>query len=383
VKAGRIAALFACASALIAVLDPLARADDSVAEPAIDVYTMGAGDEIFAHYGHAAICVSDQKDPDGRCYNFGTADFSTPIPLTYAFIRGRAMFWVSVIDRRGMIRWYIEEDRSVWVQRLALSREQANELSRSLAASAAGSEKYYRYHHFDDNCTTRIRDMIDLAVGGRLKRETGALHAGPSFRDYAKRGFTGRPLLLIAANLLLGRPADRRTSVWEAMFLPDILRDAITQNLGARPEEIYARRAPLTEGPLWMGDLLLALTGVLLALLSIGARRVGPRLGRAVLSLSGIVLGTIGLLIWSLALASSFVELRYNELACVLVPFDMVLVLLRGTWVERYLRLRLMVIALATALWLAGILVQPLWPSLVLVGAPLGAAFTRHLGRGA
>ena len=50
--------------------------------PLIDVYTMGPGDELFSRFGHAAICVIDTQSPLGRCYNYGTADFSTPGPLT-------------------------------------------------------------------------------------------------------------------------------------------------------------------------------------------------------------------------------------------------------------------------------------------------------------
>ena len=47
------------------------------APPEIDVYTMGEGDDLFSHFGHAAICVTDTYSPRGRCYNYGTADFST------------------------------------------------------------------------------------------------------------------------------------------------------------------------------------------------------------------------------------------------------------------------------------------------------------------
>jgi hypothetical protein len=336
--------------------------------PQIDVYTMGVGDEVFAHFGHAAICVSDV-----RCYNYGTADFSTPVPLTYAFIRGRALFWVSVIDRATMIRYYVEDDRSLWRQRLQLPDQEARDLARSLEASTSESEKYYRYHHFNDNCTTRIRDLIDRAVGGALKQKTMEPHDGPTFRDYARRGFAGYPVLLVAANLLLGRPSDHATSVWEGMFLPQIMREAIEAHLHTKPELVYARRAKDEGGPLWAGDALLASLGLLLSAMIFAAHRFLPRAERAVRALAGIPIGLVGLVLWILAVASAFVELRENELLAVLMPFDLALGFLAGPKLALYARGRLAIIAFALVLSWVGILAQPLWPGAILAGAPLAA----------
>src|SRR5262249_22317515 len=59
------------------------------AAPTVELYTMGPGDDLFSAFGHAAVCVLDERSPAGRCYNYGTADFRTPLPLTWAFVRGR------------------------------------------------------------------------------------------------------------------------------------------------------------------------------------------------------------------------------------------------------------------------------------------------------
>ena len=91
--------MHAAALALLALSSATAQA-----APIIDVYTMGQGDELFSAFGHAAICVTDAEAPRGRCYNYGTADFTTPLPLTWSFIRGRALFWVSTTDVPHMLR---------------------------------------------------------------------------------------------------------------------------------------------------------------------------------------------------------------------------------------------------------------------------------------
>ena len=44
----------------------------------VDLYTFGPGEDVFSKFGHAAICVFDEEGLGGRCFNYGTADFSTP-----------------------------------------------------------------------------------------------------------------------------------------------------------------------------------------------------------------------------------------------------------------------------------------------------------------
>src|SRR5947207_2198338 len=101
----------------------------------VELYTMGPGDDLFSAFGHAAICVRDARSPAGRCYNYGTADFRTPVPLTFHFIRGRARFWVSVIDLPRLLWLYRGADRTVYRQRLPLPPAQADALAAALEAS--------------------------------------------------------------------------------------------------------------------------------------------------------------------------------------------------------------------------------------------------------
>lgn len=96
--------------------------------PVVEVYTMGPGEELFSAFGHGAICVTDEQSPLGRCYNYGTADFSTPGPLTWNFLRGRALFWVSVAPRPLMEALYRHEDRTLYRQRLPLPEAQIRRL---------------------------------------------------------------------------------------------------------------------------------------------------------------------------------------------------------------------------------------------------------------
>jgi hypothetical protein len=345
-------------------------AGEARATPAIALYTMGAGDDLFSAFGHAAICVHDERSPAGRCYNYGTADFRTPVPLTWAFVRGRARFWVSVLPEPVMLDFYRREDRTVWRQVLTLPPEQATALAAALERSTEAQNRYYLYHHFNDNCTTRIRDAIDRVTGGVLGR--APVDRGRSFRQWAEQGFAGDWPLLAVAELLLGRSADRRTDSWSAMFLPSELRAEVAARLGAAPEVVYARRAPLVGGHTWLGHLAFALSGLALAALLALAARLGRRAFRGALAFAGLALGLVGLVLWALALLSTFPELTRNEALFAFWPTDLALGRLSPRLRRRYLTARLVVLALLVLGHLVG-LTQPLSP-LLLVALPFAVA---------
>ena len=337
-----------------------------VPPPRLELYTMGPGDELFSAFGHAAICVFDAGDPDGRCYNYGTADFTTPVPLTWDFIRGRAMFWVSVTDVHNMLRYYLEVGRAVYRQELPLGPDDARRAAALLAASAEEQAKFYRYHHFDDNCTTRIRDVLDKATGGALR-----LHEedrGISFRQYARQGFAGNWPLLVVTDLLLGRKADRHATSWTAMFLPSELRAVTATRLDATPQLLLAGKPRPQPGATWLGTFAFAVAGAILAIAIVLGTRLGRRARHATLLLTSFVLGLIALVLDLLAILSTFPELRHNELLLAFWPSDLFLPFLQQR-LKTYVTVRLLVLALLTLLHL-GWLVQPLGP-LVLLALPL------------
>lgn len=339
------------------------------AAPVVDLYTMGVGDELFSAFGHAAICVTDAAAPQGRCYNYGTADFTTPVPLTWNFIRGRALFWVSITDAPHMLAYYGSVGRAVWRQRLPLSDAEAARVAAALAASAVGKAKFYRYHHFKDNCTTRIRDVLDRATGGRLSR--GRVAGTRTFRQWARDGFAGDWPLLAAVDLLLGRSADQRTDSWTAMFLPSELRAEVAQRFGAPPLLIVPGRPRPPRGATWTGLAAFVVLGAALALGLVLGARAGRRAWMVALGLTALVLGLLGTILWALAGLSTFPELTRNEALLAFWPTDLLLPWL-GARLRGYLSARLAVLALVVVGHI-GLFVQPLAPTLLAL-LPLLAA---------
>jgi hypothetical protein len=262
----------------------------------------------------------------------------------------------------------MEVGRAVWRQELDLGPDDARRAAALLEASAQGNAKFYRYHHFDDNCTTRIRDVLDQATGGALKLHEES--RGITFRQYARQGFAGNWPLLVVTDLLLGRKADRQATTWSAMFLPAELRAVVATRLDARPELLLAGKVRPPPGPTWLGTLAFVVIGAILALIVVLASRIGPRARTSALVVVGLVLGLVALVLYLLALLSTFPELRRNELLLAWWPTDLLLPFLNQRR-ETYAQVRLGVLALLTVLHL-GLLVQPLAP-LMTVALPMAA----------
>ncbi|HWU85992.1 MAG TPA: DUF4105 domain-containing protein, partial [Kofleriaceae bacterium] len=221
--------------------------------PIVEVLTFGVGERIFEKYGHAAICLR-YHDPRNQpiCFNYGVTSFDDGPILIWRFLRSEQRFWAEPTAwgepwtpghgrPRGMIGFYTREDRDIWSQQLPLTGEQARAIEARIWDSLREDRRYYAYDHFRDNCTTRLRDMIDEVTGGTLRAGSDAPYP-MTFRELGRRGLAELPPLLVLSDFVMGRQLEDVPTLWEAMFHPDVLRRALELRLGAAPRRIYQRR---------------------------------------------------------------------------------------------------------------------------------------------
>src|SRR5207237_6669223 len=134
---------------------------------------------------------------------------------------------------------------------------------------------------------------------------------------------------------------------------------ALESSLGAKPAILYQRRGPPEDGAVWAGDAWLVAIGIFLAVLialaaRIGRRRLASRSARVGIAAAALPLGLVGLFLWTLAIASAFSELIYNEVLLILVPFDLAIPVLKDRPLLWYVRGRLLVIAIVSLLRATG-----------------------------
>ncbi len=97
-----------------------------------------------------------------------------------------------------------------------------------LFENAKEENKYYKYDFVYDNCTTRLRDILERFSKDSLITKNIRPGERTSFRnlihEYLNRG--GQYWSKLGIDMLLGKPIDKKISNREAMFLPDYLLKA-------------------------------------------------------------------------------------------------------------------------------------------------------------
>jgi hypothetical protein len=226
-----------------------------------DRYTLqmaifGPGDELYSWWGHIGLIVTDNYSGESLLYDWGRFSFDNE-DFVANFAMGRLLFSAGVFWSRDTIRSYIYQDRSVTLYTLDFSQAAMAEIARFAEIAVRPENRNYFYHHFNDNCATRIRDILDTASGGALKDVLPAQASGFTYRQAIRRytGDTFWPGWFLS--FLLGRDQDRPISEWELLFLPGELGRlegfAYTDEAGQRhtlvsdPQEWYLAqdRTPL------------------------------------------------------------------------------------------------------------------------------------------
>lgn len=324
-------------------------AEDSLADSLsgiglrISLVTMGPGRAVWELFGHNALLIEDTRTGERLAYNWGLFDFADE-DFYSNFIRGAMRYWMAPFDADGMIAAYARDGREIREQVLNLTPVQRARLQAYVEWNALEENRYYHYDYYLDNCSTRIRDVIDLALGGALRTALDIQPTGTTYRWHSRRLTQVQPLTYIGIEAGLASPTDEPVSAWAESFLPMQLREhvrtvQVTAADGSAQPLVLSERV-LYEGtlpdepdrpPTWWPWFLA--TGVLLGVVVVqlarsaihGSRRAANWLAGITVGWSALA-GVVGLLILFLwfgtahsATQGNWNVLQFNPLSLALV----------------------------------------------------------------
>jgi uncharacterized membrane protein len=196
--------------------------------------TMGPGAAIYERFDHNAIWVRDSATHTDLIYNYGTFEF----PITTGgmlgfvadFAMGRPRYWLGVDSSLSdVLQQYTYFHRDVDVQLLNLTPSQRADIATRLAVNALPANRTYVYDYFRDNCSTRVRDLLDAVLGGALRRATVGKPAEGTLRFHTLRSITNDKLLFFGIDAALGPSVDRPLDQWGEMFLPGKVQQRVRE----------------------------------------------------------------------------------------------------------------------------------------------------------
>ena len=212
----------------------------------ISLLTCTPGDELYSIFGHSAIRITDSSNVGNDyfdiVYNYGTFNFDDE-GFYLKFMRGKLLYFISIVKFDDFKFDYQSTNRGMTEQVLNLTPTEKENIHFALKENLKEENRYYQYDFFLDNCTTRLRDIIE-----KYKQPQPLFHpvmpANTRFRqaihqylDSGKQYWSK-----LGIDILLGARTDRIMTTSQQQFLPDNLMlamDKSTPRMSLSSENLY------------------------------------------------------------------------------------------------------------------------------------------------
>lgn len=271
--------------------------------------TYGPGAVYWERFGHNAIWLREPAIGLDHSFNFGFFDFEQENFLL-RFLQGKMLYYSAALSASREQSWYRQQGRSIRVQQLKLTSTQYQRLRQHLLTQVQPQNREYPYDYYLDNCSTRLRDALNLALEGELASVWQNQPANLNFRDHTRRSTANDYWYYLGLELFLGRPVDEPITRWRETFLPAVLADSVAATelsdgrgmLVGQEQFLAGERiapAPVNVPVTWPRYLL---AGLLAALVLFAAGRwVSPVLGQGMLLAVLLLCASAGLILVLLA----------------------------------------------------------------------------------
>jgi hypothetical protein len=209
-------------------IQQIALTGDQESAPQVALVTFGPGRVYWERFGHNAIIIDDPAVATRIAYNYGVFDFQEKNFLLN-FVLGHMHYSLAAEPLDEDLAVYLGEGRSVTVQILNLTSAQARQLANFLSWNAQPQNADYRYDYFVNNCSTRVRDALNQALGGALERQLARRSVPHTYRFDAVGLVSPDFWLALGMDMGLGPKADSQLSLWQESFVPMVLSQALRE----------------------------------------------------------------------------------------------------------------------------------------------------------
>lgn len=322
---------------------------NATAQLSLYLTTMGRGDPLYVWFGHSGLVVADNNQDRSVMYDYGIFSFNDDFYQTFALGRLNYEVWATSAPTRYAVAR--SENRDVSRITLNLPEKAKLEVVNFLNYNIQPEQNTYLYHHYRENCATRIRDIIDKAVDGQFSLWAKTIPMDETLRQLVMRHTYASPFIDWTLNFLQSGTIDKPISLWEAMFLPAILEQALLEFSYVNQEGELVRIAtdfevinsePVGTRPLnlehWKSMTLpsfsfsLAIALIALIFLQLSFRSSFPRIQKMGLFLYGMInftwtfaLGMLSILLLFMMTISSHDVTYWNENIVIVTPWLLVM----------------------------------------------------------
>jgi hypothetical protein len=191
--------------------------------------TVDVGDSVYDNFGHTALRMYDENSNEDTVFNWGYFNLQGGVVgFSYNFFKGIMDYSLVTNTPAFEFAQYRRQERAVWQDKINLTSSQKEILYRRLMWNQEPENIVYPYQYFFDNCTTKIRDYLNEAVGGAIAESFNGTTSS-TFRDQIRSHYASVALIDFSLDILMNSNIDRQMTEWENMFLPLNFRERLRQ----------------------------------------------------------------------------------------------------------------------------------------------------------
>lgn len=328
--------------------------------------TVAPGKELHSAFGHTILWVNDPMNGIDRAYSYGTFNFKTE-NFYLKFLMGTLPYTISVHSMQDEFNYNAQyEKRGMIAQKLQLDSLQKNTIFQALENNLLPENREYAYKFFYDNCSTRIRDMIERNAPGKYRWNQSPSLEGKSYRDWMNKYLKSNSWVTLGMNLALGIPSNVKANASQACYLPDNLAAAtnLAQGLSASPVSLFDADVAEETSFDFTGPYLVLILFILLVAFVTYKKRFSYIADLALFS----VIGVLAWFIFFLGTATNHEVMAWNPASLMLFPLNFPLVI----WFARDPLKWKKYLLITSVLSFLGLVLSGLqFPPMVLVGLPI------------
>ncbi|MBR1688182.1 MAG: DUF4105 domain-containing protein [Prevotella sp.] len=188
----------------------------------VSLLTCSPHEEIYSLYGHTALRWHDlRRGGHDWVFNYGVFNYHTKF-FVLRFALGQTDYELEAIPFSLFRDIYRGYGSQVTEQVINLTNEEKWKLQALLVDNMQESNRIYRYNYFDNNCTTKARDIIERCLSRKLQYADRQDYT-PTYREMINAHTYRHPWAAFGNDLLLGVKADFKPTRRQQEFLPENL----------------------------------------------------------------------------------------------------------------------------------------------------------------
>jgi Domain of unknown function (DUF4105) len=198
------------------------------AQKKISLLTCGIGQELYSCFGHSAIRIIDSATARDEVYNYGMFNFGAPY-FYLKFTRGTLPYFGAKQTFESFMQEYLQDKRMVQEQVLNLNASQIAQVELALENSLMEANKYYHYDFCFNNCSTKIRDIMDSIFKNEISYGAVIPADSITYMQLLDSYLQNKHWERVGIDVILSSKVNDKMNSYQSMFLPKGLHD----NFGA------------------------------------------------------------------------------------------------------------------------------------------------------